>query len=61
MKEKELNEKLKTYLKKIKEKDDLFEYKLEFGKFLMRPIESLSEDELKRYNELKRALGFEED
>lgn len=36
--------------------DPLFDLRQEFGKLLMRHIYTLSESELKRYNELKELL-----
>jgi len=37
--------------------DPRFELKQEFGKMLMRHIDSYNPDELKRYNELKSILS----
>lgn len=49
----------KKYLDGLIEKfkqDPLYEVRQEFGTFLFRHIDSLSPDELKRYNELKEQL-----
>lgn len=52
-------EKMEAYLEKLLNKlkqDPLFELRSEFGRLLMRHINSFSETELKRYNELKELL-----
>ncbi len=52
----EREQKLQKVLDRLKSVDDKFELRQEFGRFLMRHINDLSEQELKRYNELKELL-----
>lgn len=48
---------LLSYLESLRAKDPLFNERVEFGRFLIRPIQTLSEQELIRYNELKQILN----
>lgn len=41
-----------NYLQRLKAKDPLFDAKVELGQLLMRPVETLTEDERKRRDEL---------
>lgn len=45
-------EELEAYFKKLTKATPHLEERLELGRMLMKPIESFTEDELKRYNEL---------
>lgn len=45
-------------LARLKAKDPLFELNMEFGKMLMKNINHFTDDELKRYNELKILLSI---
>jgi len=59
----ENNDKAEQYFQRILTKlkqDPLFDLRQEFGQLLMRRIDSFSEDELKRYNELKELLKVEQ-
>lgn len=49
-------EELSRYEAEIRAKDPQFDLRVEFDNMLMRPIESFSELEMKRYNELKSIL-----
>lgn len=51
-----LDNSFKEYIKKLKEKDILFEYKVEFGKLLMIPEEQFTDEQRKRFEELERIL-----
>jgi hypothetical protein len=52
-----MNDPFQALLDKLK-KDPLFDKKQEFGRFLLRPLDSLSPEERKRYDELKKELGM---
>jgi hypothetical protein len=55
----EFDAKCKKLLKRWKEKDLLFDYKTEFGKLLMIHIDDFTEEQKKRYDELKLILSEE--